>query len=133
MARAEYFTNYDDLTKKNRRAAKRLKQEIRANSYNRHKVDHGSEVGESLSGISRHYAGLFMVDAFQADLRYLHIPANSIKRCRKNVAVDAFFFWAIGHCIGSAGETISYTNNWPSEKLVAMNLRGSLLLWKALG
>ena len=44
--------------------------------------------------------------------------------------MNAFFFWISWACVTERpGQDITYTNNWPSEKLVGNHPTGSLLLW----
>jgi nitric oxide reductase subunit B len=58
------------------------------------------------------------------------IPANSLKDPERVHQLNAFFFWASWACVAQRpGQEISYTNNWPPEKLVANTPTGSMILW----
>ena len=44
--------------------------------------------------------------------------------------MNAFFFWASWVTVTERpGDDITYTNNWPAEKLVGNEPTGALLLW----
>lgn len=133
-AQKDYSMKYDDLDKeKQAMLQQRLKQEMRANTYDPEtKVITVSAVRtKAFQEISKHYAGLFMDDASKADLREAYsIPENSIKDVGRMAQMNAFFFWASWVTVSERpGETISYTNNWPAEKLVGNEPTGSLILW----
>lgn len=67
----------------------------------------------------------------QAHLREAYaIPANTIKDADRIAKMNNFFFWATWATVTERpGQDITYTNNWPPKKLVAIEPTGSLHLW----
>lgn len=131
---SEFATNYDRLDKeKQAMLQNRLQTELRTNTYNPEtKVLTISLVqAEAFKAISAHYSGLFMDGAAEAHLREAYaIPANSIKDADRMFKMNCFFFWATWATVTNRpGDNVTYTNNWPPEKLVANEPPGSLLLW----
>ncbi|MGD9556880.1 MAG: nitric-oxide reductase large subunit [Mangrovibacterium sp.] len=133
-AQKDYATTYDALDKEKQAVLQqRLKQELRNNTYDpQTKTITVSDVrAKAFQEIGKHYAGLFMNDPSKADLREAYsIPDNSIKDAGRMAQMNAFFFWTSWVTVSERpGETISYTNNWPAEKLVGNEPSGSLHLW----
>lgn len=131
---AEFSQSYDDLEdEKQALLEKRLQNELRKNTYDvASKSLVISEVrAEAIKSNSAHYSGLFMDDPELAELREAYaIPANSIKDKARMDKMNAFFFWASWATVTERpGKDITYTNNWPPEKLVGNEPTGSLLLW----
>ena len=130
----EFSQSYDDLEdEKQALLQKRLQNELRKNTYD---VGSNSLViskvrAEAIKNNSAHYSGLFMNDPQLAELREAYaIPANSIKDKARMDKMNAFFFWASWATVTERpGKDITYTNNWPPEKLVGNEPTGSLLLW----
>lgn len=111
----------------------RLQTEMRKNSYDpKSKTLTISEVrAAAIHSNSKHYAGLFMNDPSKDHLREAYsIPPNSIKTEERMAQMNSFFFWATWATVTDRpGKDITYTNNWPPEKLVGNQPTGSLLLW----
>jgi nitric oxide reductase subunit B len=131
---SEYATQYESLEEeKQALLQKRLQKELRANTYDtKTKTLLISEIRkEAFIEISRHYQGLFMNDPSKEVLREAYaIPANSIKDRDRMFKMNTFFFWATWSTVTERpGQDITYTNNWPPEKLVANEPTGSMLLW----
>ncbi|MCB2207235.1 MAG: nitric-oxide reductase large subunit [Bacteroidetes bacterium] len=131
---SEYATEYESLEEeKQALLQKRLQKELRANTYDtKTKTLVISEIRkEAFIEISRHYEGLFMNDPSKEVLREAYaIPANSINDRDRMFKMNTFFFWATWSTITERpGQDITYTNNWPPEKLVANEPTGSMLLW----
>ena len=131
---AEFSQSYDDLQdEKQALLQKRLQNELRKNTYD--KASQSLVVSkvraEAIKSNSAHYSGLFMNDPDLAHLREAYaIPANSIKDEARMDKMNAFFFWASWATVTERpGKDITYTNNWPPEKLVGNEPTGSLLLW----
>ncbi len=74
---------------------------------------------------------LFTNDPQYGNLRKAYsVPENSLKTPERVHMLNAFFFWTSWACVTQRpGQLITYTNNWPSEELVANKPTGSLLLW----
>ncbi|WP_321345103.1 nitric-oxide reductase large subunit [uncultured Draconibacterium sp.] len=131
---AEFSQSYDDLEdEKQALLQKRLQNQLRRNTYD---VASKSLViskvrAEAIKSNSAHYSGLFMNEPELAELREAYaIPANSIKDKARMDKMNAFFFWASWATVTERpGKDITYTNNWPPEKLVGNEPTGSLLLW----
>jgi len=133
-AETEFATSYDNLDdEKKAMLQNRLQKELRTNNYNPEtKVLTISPLrAEAFKAISAHFAGLFMDGEKEAHLREAYaIPANSIKDADRMFKMNSFFFWATWATVTNRpGDNVTYTNNWPPEKLVANEPPGSLLLW----
>ena len=130
----EFLTSYENLdTERRAMLESRLKEVLRKNQYD--PVTHTLEIPEiralAFQSNSEYYSGLFMDNPDQADLREAYsIPPNSIKDQERMDKMNAFFFWASWATVTERpGMDISYTNNWPADKLVGNEPPGSLLLW----
>ena len=125
---------FDQLDDERKAALKvSLQKELRANTY-----DSGTKTltvsplrSEAIASNSKFYSGLFTNDVSLAGLRDAYsIPENAIKDPERARLLNSFFFWTSWACVTERpGEKISYTNNWPSEELVANRPTGNLLLW----
>ncbi|MGQ1783975.1 nitric-oxide reductase large subunit [Saccharicrinis sp. GN24d3] len=134
FAQSEFNLNYDDLTEEKQAMLEiRLQKEMRTNTYDKStKTLHISNLrADAIEFVSSHYTALFMDGEALADLREAYaIPANSIKDADRMDKMNTFFFWATWSTVTERpGQEISYTNNWPPEKLVANEPTGDLLLW----
>jgi nitric oxide reductase subunit B len=113
-----------------------LQKEVRKNTY-----DPATGVltvsnlrAEAIESNSKFYSGLFTDGREMANLREAYsIPENSIKDTARLKPLNSFFFWISWACVTERpGQSITYTNNWPSEDLVGNHPSGSLLLWTGL-
>jgi len=111
----------------------RLQKELRTNTYD---IASDNTVvsplrANAIKVVSEHYAGLFMNDPGLSKLRDNYaIPPNTIKDPDRMAKMNAFFFWTAWSCVTNRpGSDISYTNNWPSDELVANKPTSSLILW----
>jgi len=134
LAQAEFATDYNKLDdEKQAMLQKRLQKEMRTNTYNQEtKTLTISELrADAIGAVSSHYTKLFMNGEELADLREAYaIPANSIKDANRMALMNTFFFWATWATVTERpGTDITYTNNWPAEKLVANEPTGALHLW----
>jgi nitric oxide reductase subunit B len=125
---------YDQVSDERKASLKvTLQKDLRKNSYDSSTgVLTVSELrAEAIESNSKFYAGLFTNDPSLAALRDAYsIPENSLKDPSRVPLLNAFFFWVSWACVTERpGQSISYTNNWPSEELVANKPSGSLLLW----
>lgn len=125
---------YSDLDNENRAALEsRLQELLRENNYD-------PETGTitispirvaAFEYLHQYYKGLFMNNTEMAELRANYaIPKNSIKDETRMRQMSSFFFWASWACVTERpNENITYTHNWPPEKLVGNVATGSLLIW----
>ena len=111
----------------------RLQKELRTNTYDAStdKTVVSPLRAAAIMAVGEHYAGLFMNDPEMVTLRDNYaIPPNTIKDPERMAKMNAFFFWTSWSCVTNRpGSDISYTNNWPSEELVANKPTSSLILW----
>ena len=125
---------YNDLAD-DRKAALQvlLQQDLRTNTYDKstQTLTVSDFRAEAIASNSAFYGGLFTNDPALAGLRDSYsIPLNSLKDPERVRVMNAFFFWISWACVTERpGEEITYTNNWPAEKLVGNTPTGSLLLW----
>lgn len=129
-----FSTSYDDLEPEKQAMLKeRLQEELRTNRYDEaaKTLTVSAIRAEAIRSNSSHYQGLFMNGPGQADLREAYsIPENSITDPARMAKLNAFFFWASWATVTERpGKDITYTNNWPAEKLVGNEPTGSLILW----
>lgn len=133
-AQQDYSLSYDDLDEEQKAMLEaRLQKEMRRNTFNfDNKTLIISEVrAEAFEAIGKHFQGLFMNDPAKGHLREAYgIPANSIKGEERMFKMNAFFFWATWSTVTKRpGKEISYTNNWPPDKLVGNEPTSPLILW----
>ena len=110
-----------------------LQKDVRKNTYDpaTSTLTVSTIRAEAIASNSSYYAGLFTNDPKLAGDRDAYsIPENSLKDPERVRLLNAFFFWISWSCVTNRpDQEISYTNNWPSEELVANKPTGSLLLW----
>lgn len=133
-AEAEKNTSYKDLSSEDQAALeRRLQETLRENTYD-------PETGtitidpiraKAVANLSDYYKGLFMENPELDELRNAYaIPKNSIKDETRMKQMSGFFFWTAWAAVTNRpGSDISYTHNWPSEKLVGNRATGDLLIW----
>ena len=125
---------YDQLTNDRQAALKVLLQnDLRKNRYDpQSKILTVSDLrAEAIAANSDFYGRLFTDDPEFNDLRDAYaIPANSLKTPERVRLLNTFFFWTSWTCVTNRPDSdISYTNNWPAEKLVANTPTSSMILW----
>jgi nitric oxide reductase subunit B len=83
------------------------------------------------SALERYYSGLFGADPQFNELRRAYaMPPGTITGAKQQRDFNAFLFWAAwACCTDRPGEQVSYTNNWPPDKLFANQPAGSIILW----
>jgi len=111
----------------------RLQNELRTNTYDSQtdRTVVSPMRAQAIRFVSEHYKSLFMNDPALEKLRDAYaIPPNTIKDPDRMAKMNAFFFWISWSCVTNRPNSdISYTNNWPSEELVANKPTSSLILW----
>ncbi len=125
---------YSDLSEEQQASLKvTLQRNIRKNTYDKsgETITVSENRAEAFKKNREYYTGLFMDDPELADLRDAYsIPLNSLKDPERAEKLSAFFFWTAWACVTERpGKEITYTNNWPAEKLVGNEPTGELHLW----
>ncbi|HEX2977025.1 MAG TPA: nitric-oxide reductase large subunit [Bacteroidales bacterium] len=110
-----------------------LQKELRKNTYDElsGNIIISGDRAYAFAANSEYYTKLFTNDPQMRELRDNYsIPENSIKDPGRMKQLTCFFFWTAWACVTQRpGQDVSYTNNWPSEALVANKPTGSLILW----
>ncbi|MEZ5105920.1 MAG: nitric-oxide reductase large subunit [Draconibacterium sp.] len=125
---------FEKLTEEKQASLKVLLQkDLRKNSYNAQTktLTVSSVRAKAIADNSKYYGGLFTNDPKLADLRDAYsIPENSLKSGERVEKLNAFFFWISWACVTERPNSdVTYTNNWPAEKLVGNEPTASLHLW----
>lgn len=133
-AQEKYGTSYEKLGDELKASLQvTLQKEIRKNTYDRQTktLTISPLRAEAIASNSRYYAGLFTNDPALAKYRDAYsIPENTLKDPERVRAINTFFFWTSWACVTQRpDQEITYSNNWPSEKLVGNHPTGTLLLW----
>jgi nitric oxide reductase subunit B len=137
MARTEYNSSYNALSLDKQAELKaRLQMEVRKNTYD---AATGNIVisplrAEAFDSVSVHYTSLFGSAPEFDELRDAYaIPKNSIKDPHRQEMMNTFFWWAAWSCVTERpNETVSYTNNWPSDDLVGNAPSGKIIIWSVI-
>lgn len=133
-ASAQFGKPYKDISATDQAALRaKLQEEMRTNTY---KPDTGeltvsADRAAAIQAVAKHYVQLFSGAREQAELREAYaIPGNVLRDAERRHQLTGFFFWAAWACAANRpGETVSYTQNWPPEPLVANTPTGSSVLW----
>jgi nitric oxide reductase subunit B len=134
-AAEEYGQPYNKLTIGQQGSLNgRLKAEMRYNSYNSETGILTLSVtrGEAVKNIAQHYMDLFGNNAKLDKLREQYaMKNNSITDPADLQALPAFFFWSAWSSVTDRpGETdLSYTSNWPHDKLVGNEPTAGTGIW----
>ena len=110
----------------------RLSDEIRKNTLDEENNIHLSEVrAEALDFVENHYLSLFGDDPNLKDLREAYaLPEKVLSNPDKIRKLSKFFFWTSwAASTNRPGDVVTYTNNWPHEKLVSNIPPSSLIIW----
>jgi len=110
-----------------------LQKDLRKNTFDKAKntITVSNLRAEAIASNSKFYGGLFTNDPALAGLRDAYsISENSLKDPERVRLLNSFFFWISWACVTERpGQDITYTNNWPAEKLVENRPTGSMHLW----
>lgn len=133
-AQAEHQKSFDQIDDDQKVLLQsRLARELRKNTYDPSTGDITISPlrAEAIATVGRHYTALFSGDPSLADLREAYAMKNvTVGDSERLRQMNAFFFWTAWACVTTRpGDTITYTNNWPPEKLVGNVPTSSLLLW----
>jgi len=133
-AQEGFGTNFESLNKESQAAlTARLKEEIRKNTYDpATKTLTISDLrARAYQDNSRHYSGLFMDGQEEAALREAYsMMDNTVRDPERMKLLNDFFFWASwATSTERPGKDITYSNNWPPEKLIGNEPSGALVFW----
>lgn len=86
---------------------------------------------QAVKAITQYYLGLFGSAPELDKLREAYaMPANVLSDPLKARKMASFFFWtAWAAATQRPGDNVTYTNNWPPEKLVGNEPSSSLVIW----
>ncbi|MGE3295605.1 MAG: nitric-oxide reductase large subunit [Geminicoccaceae bacterium] len=127
---------YDKLPEERQAAlAGRLRARIRHNTYDAASgtVTVDAERAAAIAKVAAHYESLFGDDPATADLREAYAMKNdTVPDGTRRRALAAFFWWTAWAAVTERpGDTITYTNNWPSEPLVGNRPPANTFIWSA--
>ncbi|SEG49323.1 nitric-oxide reductase large subunit [Sphingobacterium lactis] len=136
-AQREYAKPYDALQEEQQALlSTRLKKNIRKNTYDpaTKTLTIDADRIAAYRELSAYYAGLFTDDPKFDQLRKDYaIPVNSIQDATRMQQMNAFFFWATLATVTNRPDAeVSYTHNWPNEKLVGNEMTMDLLAWSGV-
>ncbi|MCU7547713.1 nitric-oxide reductase large subunit [Chitinophagaceae bacterium LB-8] len=134
MAAQTYHAPFYQLkTEQQALLKEQLQQDIRKNTYDPEtgKITVSKLRAEAIAATSEHYQGLFMNEPSKESLRKAYsIPANTIKDSGRMHLMNAFFFWASWSCVTNRpGSQVSYTQNWPPDRIIGNTPASNLVLW----
>ncbi|EJL63423.1 nitric-oxide reductase large subunit [Flavobacterium sp. CF136] len=137
LSQDEFQKNFADLSDEQQAVMKiRLQNDVRKNTYNAENktITISQNRIEAIAYLSTYYEGLFMNDPKFDQLRNDYaIPKMSIKDKGRMHKMSAFFFWATWATVTNRPDSdISYTHNWPSDKLVGNVATKNLLIWSGV-
>lgn len=133
----EYGHNFSDLNDEQKAQLQaRLKKEMRTNTYNDETKELiiSNDRADAFRSLSAYYTSLFMDDPKFSELRdHYAIPVNTIKDEKRMAQMNAFFFWSTwAAATNRPGSDITYTNNWPNEKLIDNRPTGEMIVWSVV-
>jgi nitric oxide reductase subunit B len=133
-AMAEHGAAFEDLGIEPQAALQaRLQREMRTNTYDveTREIVISPLRAEAYAAIADHYRGLFGGDPSYAELRDAYaMKETTVSDPERLDKLAAFFFWASWACITERpGTEITYTNNWPPDKVIGNTATPSLILW----
>lgn len=133
-AEFDFQKSYDKLTEEQQAGLQtRLQKELRANTYDPETKTLTISPVRALAfeHLRQYYSALFTDDPAFNQLRDDYaIAKNSIKDPERLRQMNTFFFWASWACVTNRpGETVSYTHNWPPDKLIGNIATGDLIMW----
>jgi len=111
-----------------------LKEEMRTNSYDPATgvISVSDNRASAIKQVQTHFTSLYEgSDAASLELRRDYaFPVHGLLKGEEARQLSAFYFWtAWGATTNRPGETITYTSNWPHEKLVGNVPTTGILMW----
>lgn len=131
---AEGGKAYNDLPPEKQAALReRLKLLMRKNTYDPNTKDLLLEPvqTQAIEFVGKHYTGLFTGDPALSKLREAYaLQPKAVHDPESMRRLLAFFHWTAWTCsTDRPGGSITYTNNWPAESLIANAPTGSIIVW----
>jgi nitric oxide reductase subunit B len=113
----------------------RLRGQVRTNTFDpeTRTITLSPERAAAIREVSSHYESLFGDDPATAELREAYAMKNgTVPDAEHRRVLSAFFWWTSWATVTHRpNDTITYTNNWPSEPLVDNRPPPSTFLWSA--
>ena len=130
-ARSSGANTYDALAPEQQAALRaRLQQVMRTNTYEQGsgRVTVDPVRAAAFEELSRHYA-----DVFGRGRPAYAIPSGALTDPEKQRQMAAFFWWTSwAASTNRPGQSVTYTQNWPSEPLVGNAPTGQALVWSVI-
>jgi nitric oxide reductase subunit B len=128
--------NFASLNEEQKAALQgRLRGQMRANTFDpkTRTITLSPERAAAIREVSSHYESLFGNDPATAELREAYAMKNgTVPDAEHRRVLSAFFWWTSWATVTHRpNDTITYTNNWPSEPLVDNRPPPSTFLWSA--
>lgn len=129
-----YNQDYDSISPEEQAVlVTRLKKELRTNTYNQDTdtLVISSIRSRAIASVAKHYSDLFTGSASQAALREAYaMKRQTVTDQNRMHQLNAFFFWTAWAAVTQRpDDDVSYTNNWPPDKIVGNEPAPDLLLW----
>ena len=135
VAQREYGARLDDLNELQRAyvtAAVRVEMRTNTHDPSDNSITVSAERARAMATVGAHYYGLFGGDTapYLKLRKQMAIAANVRLPAEQARALSAFFFWTSwGASTNRPGQEITYTSNWPHEKLVGNTPTAPVFLW----
>jgi nitric oxide reductase subunit B len=135
-AQAEHGSDWAQLSEEDRNALQgRLRARFRQNTYDPQTgtITLTDYRAQAIRTTSSHYERLFGDDPDFHELREAYaMKEGTINDAEDRRLLGAFFWWtAWAAGTDRPGDTVTYTNNWPSEPLIGNRPPASTFLWSA--
>jgi nitric oxide reductase subunit B len=135
-ARDEFGMSFEGLDTERQAALEtRLRERMRENTYDvaSGTLTIGEDRAAAIAAVSAHYESLFSNAPETFELREAYaMKNNTVPDPERRRLLSAFFFWtAWAAATERPGDTVTYTNNWPSEPLIGNRAPTSTFLWSA--
>lgn len=124
----DHGTNYASLTPMQQAGLReRLREQYHRNTYDprTNEITISSERARAIDGLIQYYSKLF------SDGRDVYaLPANTIVNPARAKALSAFFFWtAWAAATNRPDDNVTYTSNWPHERLLENRPTSDAIVW----
>lgn len=136
-AESSHGKKFEQLSSEEQAALKdRLQTEIRQNTYD---IQTGAITvsalrADAIKKVCSHYFDLFGDNPALNKLRNAYaMNLNTVENTKMRQQLSAFFFWSSWACSTNRPDsTITYTNNWPHESLIANEPTSDIVVWSVI-